>query len=166
MIGWDPNWQRLVDERFGEPMHVVGALPDPMVTECAHVLVAYPFARISGLRQWRESATLAVARGAGFMELNVWEISTWCRLIQRSHGRAVCASGEAALYDGLGVMAELRTVAKSSVDKVAVDWAVHFGSAEWPASANDGLQPVWESARRFAALDAWVLRVRTLVSGT
>ena len=164
MIGWDPDWQRRVDERFGEPMRVVGALPDPMVAECAHVLVAYPFARMAGLRHWRESATLAVPVGAGFVELNGWEVSTWCRLVQRSHGRAVCASGETALYDALGVMSELRAIAQSSVDEAAVRWAAHFGSSEWPSSGDGGRPPAWDSARRFAALDSWVIRVRTLVS--
>jgi hypothetical protein len=164
VIGWDPAWQRLVDERFGEPMPVVGALPDPMVSECAHVLVAYPFSRIAGLRHWRESATLAVTAGTGFMELNVWEISTWCRLIQRSHGRAVCASGEVALHDALGVMPALRAIAQSSVDEAAVRWAADFGIPEWPASGECDRQPAWESGRRFAALDAWVIQVRSLVS--
>lgn len=166
MIRWAADWQRLVDERFGEPMAVVGALPDPMVSACAHVLVAYPFARIAGLRHWRESATLAVPADAGYLELNVWEISTWCRLIQRSHGRAVCASGEAALYDGLGVMPALRSVAQASVDTEALRWAEYFGCAVWPVARDAAVGEVWESARRFAALDAWVIDVRSRVSAT
>lgn len=164
MTGWDPDWQRLVDEKFGEPMPLVGALPDPMVSACAHVLVAYPFARIAGLRHWRESATLAVPSGKGYLELNVWEISTWCRLIQRSHGRAVCASGEVALHDALGVMSALRIVARAAVDAEAVRWAEHFGCAVWPVERDALEGDEWDRSRRFAALDAWVIDVRSRVS--
>lgn len=86
--------------------------PAPGMAHQAAALVAYPAARLAGLRHWHDEPVLPPPHG----EVLAMEASKWARLALKGHAGAIATMSAAPAYDPRGEAAALGAIARRCAD--------------------------------------------------
>lgn len=137
---------------------VVPPLPDgALVVRGVYVFGAE---RVAGLRSWRDTVEVELLHEGRAVHVVMHEASKWARFLLKSHpGPMLWSRGElVAMQETAPLMESVAVLNSSVIDRDAQRWLLVAG-----VGAEDAKSPLGPP-ERFAALEAWLLAVRRVVS--